>query len=87
VHDPEQRRLADSPAPGRGRLYAITVRDRVGNTLLDAFGPMQVCPGAGQTVLHGTLEDQAALYGVLARIQALGLELEEVRLLPAPPPG
>jgi hypothetical protein len=30
----------------------------------------------------GTLADQAALYGVLAEIEALGLELLEVQRLP-----
>ena len=33
------------------------------------------------TVLTGTLPDQAALYGALAQIEALGLELLEVRRL------
>ena len=33
----------------------------------------------GETVLAGTLPDQAALYGVLTQIEALGLELIEVR--------
>jgi len=33
-------------------------------------------------VLHGVLPDQAALHGVLAQIEALGLELLEVRRLP-----
>jgi hypothetical protein len=32
-------------------------------------------------VLTGTLPDQSALYGVLSRLQALGLELVEVRRL------
>jgi hypothetical protein len=32
-----------------------------------------------ETVLAGALADQAALYGVLAQIEALGLELIEVR--------
>ena len=35
-----------------------------------------------QTVLHGKLADQASLYELLHRIQALGLELVEVRRLP-----
>jgi len=30
-------------------------------------------------MLTGTLADQAALYGVIAQIEALGLELIEVR--------
>jgi len=33
----------------------------------------------GDTVLTGSLEDQAAVYGVLAQIEALGLELIELR--------
>ena len=32
-----------------------------------------------QTVLTGALPDQAALFGVLSHIEALGLELLEVR--------
>ena len=38
--------------------------------------------GGDDTVLTGTLADQAALNGVLAEIEALGLELLEVRRLP-----
>jgi len=38
-----------------------------------------------ETVLHGPVQDQAALYGLLDRIQALGLELVEVRRLPDMP--
>jgi hypothetical protein len=38
----------------------------------------------GDTVLTGTLADQAALYGVLAEAETLGLELIEVRRLPPP---
>jgi hypothetical protein len=34
-------------------------------------------------VLTGPLPDRAALYGVLAEIEALGLELLEVRRLPS----
>jgi hypothetical protein len=33
----------------------------------------------GETVLTGPLEDRSALYGVLAQVEALGLELLEVR--------
>ena len=41
--------------------------------------PDQAC-----TAIQGWLPDQAALYGVLARIRLLGLELLEVRRLPRP---
>jgi hypothetical protein len=33
-------------------------------------------------VLSGVVPDQAALHGVLSRIEAMGLELVEVRRLP-----
>jgi hypothetical protein len=36
-----------------------------------------------QTVLVGTLPDQAALFGVLAQIEALGLELLDVSRVPS----
>jgi len=40
-----------------------------------------------ETVLHGPLRDQAALHGLLARLQTLGVQVVEVRRLhdPAPP--
>jgi hypothetical protein len=34
------------------------------------------------TLLRGDVPDQAALHGVLAQIEALGLELLEVRRVP-----
>jgi hypothetical protein len=39
----------------------------------------------GETVLTGLLEDQSALFGVLAQIEALGLELIELRQIQARP--
>ena len=39
----------------------------------------------GETVLTGLLEDRAALFGVLAQVEALGLDLVEVRLVAAIP--
>jgi hypothetical protein len=34
-----------------------------------------------ETVLHGPLQDQAALHGLLARLQTFGVEVLEVRRL------
>ena len=42
----------------------------------------RVSASGGDTVLTGPLPDRAALHGVLAEIEALGLELLEVRRLP-----
>ena len=39
----------------------------------------------GETVLTGWLEDRSALFGVLAQIEGLGLELLELRQIPASP--
>jgi hypothetical protein len=39
----------------------------------------------GETVLTGLLEDRSALFGALAQIEALGLELLEVRRIGARP--
>ena len=49
-----------------------------------AFEGMHASVEPVETVLR-PVEDQAALYGLLDRIQALGLELVEVRRLPDPP--
>ena len=43
---------------------------------------------SGETVLSGHVEDRSALFGVLAHIEALGLELLElrrIRAMPEPP--
>jgi hypothetical protein len=55
--------------------YQIRVRGRLGETLLAAFPGMRAETAAGETVLSGPLPDQAALHGVLAQVEALGLEL------------
>jgi hypothetical protein len=59
--------------------YEIRVRGILGETLLAAFPGMQARADKAETVLTGLLTDQAALHGVLAEIEALGLELLELR--------
>ena len=77
---------------GRGKptaSYEIHIRGRVGAELTAAFEGLQADVKPVETVLHGDIVDQAALHGVLDRVQALGLELIEVRRLPegAPVPA
>jgi hypothetical protein len=43
------------------------------------------CKG-GETVLTGLLADRSALFGVLAQVEALGLDLVEVRQIRARSP-
>ena len=62
--------------------YRIRVRGRLGATMRTAFPALQARSSGGDTVLTGVLADQAALHGVLTEIEALGLELLEVRRLP-----
>ncbi|HET9970173.1 MAG TPA: hypothetical protein VFQ68_18215 [Streptosporangiaceae bacterium] len=59
--------------------YQIRVRGRLGRTIRSAFPALRAQAEGGDTVLTGVLADQAALYGVLAEAEALGLELIEVR--------
>ena len=59
--------------------YEIVVRGLLSETLLAAFPTLSAEAHGAETVLAGALADQAALYGVLAQIEALGLELIEVR--------
>jgi hypothetical protein len=62
--------------------YVIRVNGHLGATLLSAFPAMAWERRGRETVLTGVL-DQPGLYGVLAEIEALGLDLLEVRQLPA----
>jgi hypothetical protein len=63
-------------------LYEIRIRGRVSQTVLDTFDHMESSAERVETILHGPVRDQAELHGLLHRIQALGLELVEVRRLP-----
>ena len=63
-------------SPGR---YEIRVRGRLSASVRSAFHGMDAHVEPVQTVLSGVIEDQAALFGVLQHVQALGLELVEVR--------
>jgi len=64
------------------RRYEICVHGHLGETMRSAFPALRAQLRGEDTVLTGALPDQAALYGVLAEMEALGLELLEVRRLP-----
>ena len=64
-------------------LYAIRIKGRLGPTALSAFPTMACEIKAGETVLTGLLHDRSALFGVIAQIEALGLELLELRQIRA----
>jgi hypothetical protein len=74
-----------APAP-----YVIRINGHLGATVLSAFPALALQHHGAHTVLTGLL-DQAALYGVLAEIEALGLDLLEIQKLTpdrkSPEPG
>jgi hypothetical protein len=65
------------PAPAR---YMIRINGHLGTAMLSAFPALAPQQHGAHTVLTGLL-DQSALYGVLAEIETLGLDLLELRKL------
>ena len=64
-------------------MYTIRIHGHLGATVLSAFPALAPRRHGPHTVLTGRL-DRSALYGVLAEIEALGLDLIEVRQLTRP---
>lgn len=67
--------------------YEFRIRGRLGERLLSSFGGFDAEVIPPETILRGSVEDQAALHGVLQQIEALGLELVEVRQVAPDPTG
>ncbi len=67
--------------------YEIRVKGKLSAAVQSSFDGMTAELEPVETVLAGTMEDQAALYGVLQRVQSLGLELVEVRRVVADSPS
>ena len=61
-------------------LYMIRIKGHLGATVLSAFPAMASRLQGAETVLTGLL-DRSALFGVLAEVEALGLDLLEIRQL------
>jgi hypothetical protein len=67
------------------KLYSIRIAGHLGPTSLAAFPEMDVEHRGNDCVLTGVLPDCSALFGIVAQIEALGLELIEIRrLVPDP---
>ncbi|MGW1777981.1 hypothetical protein ACWCQQ_02420 [Streptomyces sp. NPDC002143] len=62
--------------------YEIRVDGHLSETLKCAFPELDQVVMSGQTVLFGSVIDEAHLYELLDRCQNLGLRLMEMRQLP-----
>lgn len=63
------------------KAFEIHVRGALTPEELEEFEDMTAVSVPAETILSGVVPDQSALYGVLNRLQSLGLELVEVRRL------
>jgi hypothetical protein len=64
--------------------YQVRIRGRLSRPLIAEFEQLGLMADAEpvDTQLHGPVVDQAALYGLVRRLEALGLELVELRRCP-----
>lgn len=62
--------------------YSFRVRGRISPDIVAALDPLQPTAVASETELRGVLVDQAALHGIIARFEQLGVELVAMSRLP-----
>ena len=65
------------------KTYEIRVRGRLPDDLVQELQYMTGRVEPTQTLLRGRIPDQPALYGILDRLQSVGIELIEVRQVAA----
>jgi hypothetical protein len=61
--------------------YEIRVAGCLGDTILAAFPELHAELERGHTILTGKLPDRSALYGIVARLESLGLDLVDIHRL------
>ena len=77
---PVHLRAPDHGPMGDGPFwYQFRVNGHLGPTMLTAFPALVPDQQGSETVLTGLLPDTAALFGILAEMEDLGLDLLEVR--------
>jgi len=59
--------------------FEIRVAGVLPPDVLDELEHLRVVPQSTETVLQGPVADQAALIGIINRLQGLGVELRQVR--------
>ena len=81
---PAKKRATGGREPQR---YEIRVRGPIGPTMMQAFPTLAASRSGRDTLLIGSLPDQCALYGVIHELEALGLQLLEIRCPQSIDPG
>lgn len=56
----------------------IHIKGQINEQWSEWFGGLTVCPADDETLLSGIVADSSALYGILARLRDLGLQLTSV---------
>jgi hypothetical protein len=64
---------------GKATVYRIVVRSELTDRYASIFEGMEMETKNGQTILTGEVKDQPHLFGILDRINGLGLELLSVQ--------
>lgn len=68
-------------------VYELSFKGAASTTLASAFEGCDVTTDHGVTIVRSEVADQAALQGLIRRINDLGLELLEVHLVAEPGRG
>jgi hypothetical protein len=63
-------------------IYLIRIQGTIEPTWSDWFGGFTITQQISETLLEGEARDQAALHGILAKINELGLTIISVTRLP-----
>ena len=66
---------------GTANIYRIVVQSELSDRYAVAFEDMQMEAKNGQTILTGEIKDQPHLFGILDRLNGLGLVLLSVQAL------
>jgi hypothetical protein len=68
----------------RQHVYLVTVEGTMSDMLQTEFGDVELWISDGQTYLRADLPDSAGLYGLIGRIEELGLVLVDLHLSTVP---
>lgn len=64
--------------PDEPKIYQIRIKGQLGEQWADWFEGLTITQADGDTILTGSVVDQAALYGLLKKVRDLGVPLISV---------